>query len=896
MGSCVSKSKAIEPEVKPSLNNTDQFKVDVETKQVNKSNTQISRKNLKQKKPVVDGRIRPEEFSEAPTAIMTDRPKSATDVRLISNSLQKHFIFSNLTEGQKFLIIEHMKLYTINSNQIIFEQGTKGSAFFVICTGRVDVIVNGNKVNSLKIGESFGELALLHDTPRSATLKSIINTSFWVLDRKTFRSILEDLNAKNYQENKAFIDSIPLFKILSEPQKESLVHCLSSLKYSVGQKIVNEGDPGELLYIIKEGNVSCTQRSKEIRKMTKGDYFGEQALLYGSVRTATITALDDVLCVALSREELSSCLGASLQQIIYKNSVLMAFEKSELLNKLDKIQTENVINHMEIQSYNHNQIVIPFGTSKKSSFYVIVKGELRSIKSRESAYKVFDVVGDANVIKEIDDVYKDDFIAVGEVDIAHISDSGFFNAIGGDYGQVTNNNEAMKLLKRVQLFRGLTQAQFSNLVNIVKIIEYEDEQVIVEQNNPGDCFFLIKTGKVDIIKDGQVIRSITKNDYFGERSLLFNNFRSASVIANKKVTCWVMYKDEFLQILNEKIRKQLLERIELQDDTIQLNDLAIVKSLGNGMFGNVFLTVHKSKKSLFALKTVDRKKISAYEIEENIMLERKILLQLDHVLIMKLVRTFKDSKRLYFLMEFIRGMDLFDVIRQLDLLKECDARFYIACVFMILEHLHERSIIYRDLKPENMVVDHEGYPKLIDFGTAKFVNGRTYTIVGTPHYMAPEVITGHGYSLSADYWSVGIMLYEFLFGCVPFGEEETNPYSIYEKVQERRLVYPKWVDNKNHVKEFINQLLSKNPASRIGGNFDNLKNNPWFIGFNWDKLMSKELKAPYVPKVSNLDTEIEAAIRNNKNIDDIISRIENKDEVPKNKRHANPPDAWDSEF
>ncbi|OMJ84878.1 hypothetical protein SteCoe_13936 [Stentor coeruleus] len=893
MGSCVTKQKV---NLKVNEVNQQNERIEEEAKRAPKSAVELTRKNIKQKKAVVDARLRTDEITDAATGNLLEKRKTPSDIKLIKTSLQRHFIFNSLTEKQIDLIIEHMKLYSVNANEVIFEQNSKGNAFFIVATGRLEVVINNNRVNLIKEGDSFGELALIHDTPRSATVRTIMNTALWVLDRKTFRSTLEELNAQNYKENRSFIDSVPIFQILSESQKESLVSTLTSLKFQSGQKIVNEGDPGDLLYIIKEGSVVCTQKGMEKRRLTKGDFFGEQALLYGSTRTATVTAMDEVVCVCLNREELATTLGASLQFIIYKNSMRIAFDKNESLKKLAKPQSEALINEMQVKSYENNETVIVEGTSKREGIWVIVKGELKGKQNPENKFKVFDVIGETQVIQDKEEVFTEDFIAIGDVDVTHISSSGFSNAIGGEYNQVTSNNEAIQLLKRIQLFKGLNQSQFQTLASLIKIQEFDDGQVIVEQNNVGDCFFLIKSGKVDIIKDGQVIRNITKHDYFGERSLLFNNFRSASVIARKKVVCWVLYKSDFLGILNENIKKQLLERIELQDDSITLQDLIIVKLLGSGMFGNVFLMAHKTKKTLFALKTVDRRKITAYEIEENIVLERKILLQLDHVLIMKLVRTYKDQKRLYFLMEFIRGMDLFDVLRKLDLLKECDARFYTACIFIILEHLHERGIIYRDLKPENMVVDTEGYPKLIDFGTAKFVTGRTYTIVGTPHYMAPEVITSHGYGLAADYWTVGIMLYEFMFGCVPFGEEETDPYAIYEKVQERKLIFPKWVDNKNKVKEFINQLLSKNPASRLGGNFDNLKAHSWFMGLNWDKIISKELKAPYVPKLAPLDVEIENALKGNKVLDDIISKVENKEEVPKSKRRTQAPGNWDEEF
>lgn len=895
MGSCTVKNNAKDPEKILSIR-PEYINITEEGRKEAKYPKKLTRKNLKQKAAVADSRLQKDLYSEASTAVQIPRKKTEQDLKLIYSSLQKHFIFNSLTDQQKKQIVERMNFCEIESNQLIFEQNSKGSSFFILASGRVEVLVNGNRVNILKSGESFGEMALLHDTPRTATINTLVKSYLWSLDRATFRASLEEMNAQNFKENKAFIDSINVFEILSEEQRESLVSVLSLQKFSNGSKIVNEGDPGDLLYIIKEGGVVCTQKGREIRMMNKGDYFGEQALYYGSPRTATVTAAEDVTLLALGRENLVECLGASLQLIIYKNSMRIAFKKNELLSKLSKEQQENLLNEMQIHSYEAGNVVIQGGTAKKSAIYALVKGELKYSGKNDAVFKLFDIIGANEVINENDGNYDNDLIALGNVDITHISNSGFLNCIGGEYSQITALNEALSSLKRVQLFKALNNEELSQLVTALKVQEFSDNQIIVEQNTSGDKFYLIKSGKVEIIKDGISLRTITKNDYFGERSLMFDEIRSASVIARKKVICWVMSMQDFKVIINERVRERLLERIKLQDDSIQLNELVLVKTLGNGMFGNVFLVAHKTDKRLYALKAVDRRKIAAYQIEENIVLERKILLQLDHTLIMKLVRTFKDQKRLYFLMEYIRGMDLFDVIRKLQLLKECDAKFYIGCIIVIIEHLHEREILYRDLKPENMVVDAQGYPKLIDFGTAKFIRGRTYTIVGTPHYMAPEVVTGHGYGLSADYWTIGIMLYELLFGYVPFGEDESDPYSIYEKVQELRLVFPQWVDNKNKVKEFVSQLLSKNPSSRLGGSFDKLKSHPWFIGLNWDKITSKELKAPYVPRLANIDLEIENAFRNQKNIDEVISRVENSEDVPKNKRRDQPPANWDSDF
>mmetsp|Transcript_9372 Transcript_9372/g.9354 ORF Transcript_9372/g.9354 Transcript_9372/m.9354 type:complete len:441 (-) Transcript_9372:850-2172(-) len=434
------------------------------------------------------------------------------------------------------------------------------------------------------------------------------------------------------------------------------------------------------------------------------------------------------------------------------------------------------------------------------------------------------------------------------------------------------------------------------LASTIKVRHYENQEPIFNQNDEGDDFYIVKEGQVDIVKDGVHIRTITRSDFFGERSMISNERRTASVLANgKNVSCWVLEKHDFLGMIDEGIRNQLIKRINLQDDSVVLADLCPIKVLGKGMFGNVFLTVNKKTGMPYAIKTVSRSKVGAFGISEDLVSERKILLQIDHPLIMKLVKTFKDEERVYFLMEYVRGKDLFDVLRVLNLLTDDDAKFYAACIFLMLEHLHERRIIHRDLKPENIMVDEEGYPKMIDFGTTKIVEGRTYTVVGTPHYMAPEVISGKGYGLASDYWSVGIMIYEFLCGGVPFGEEEEDPYKVYEKVLERKLAYPKCIGSKLKAAPIIEHLLNRNPGMR--GTVESIKALPWFQNINWDKLIGKQIKPPHVPKLENLATDIESGLQKNKKLITFIRKeeIADRHEILRKSCKAPPPN-WDEDF
>ncbi|OMJ89801.1 hypothetical protein SteCoe_7976 [Stentor coeruleus] len=855
---------------------------DNEGQEISEANTKTSRK-FKQSMP--DPRLSKDTKvpTDAKFAIVQDKSKSKADISFINVSLTKHFIFNSLTEEQRESVINHMKYYILEPREIVFEQNSVGSTFFVIAHGKLEVIIDEKRVNVLRPQDSFGELALIHDTPRSATLKTIENSSLWGVDRKTFRNTLEQINALNYAENHGLIESIPVFKILNNTQIESLISSIATNMYGQGQVIVNEGETGDLLFIIKQGSVVCSQEGKDIKTMEKGDYFGEQALLYNSVRTATITAAENTKCLTIGRTELTKLFGTSLQLIIHKNSQRIAFDKNVYLKKLTKTQFEKLLNCSEIKELSEGEKVIFAGTRKGDNVVVVIKGELTTL-DEEIVYKVFDIIGLDEAIQALDDVFENDYYAKGDVNLAIIPNISFFNAIGGDYHKVTTNNDAIKLLKKIPLFRYLSEEQFESLIQCLRVENFKNETIIFSQNQPGESLFLIKSGRVEVIdKDtNRVLRNITKDDYFGERSLLFDKFRSATIKAKGEVTCWVLYKSDFMSILDEKLKKLLMKRIELQDDNLNLNDFHIVNQIGTGTFGNVFLVIHKQKKSLYALKAVNKKKIRAYEMEDNLLLERKILLQIDHVLISKLIKTFKDDKRVYFLLEYIRGMNLFNVLRKLDVLTVADAKFYTACIFLMLEHLHERDIIYRDLHPMNIMIDDEGYPKLIDFGAAKIIKGRTYTIAGIPpHYMAPEIITGHGYTLSADYWSAGIMLYEFLYAAVPFGEEENDPYVVYEMIQQGKLVFPTNADNKDKIKDLLVQLLSKNPATRLGGSFENLKAHHWFIGINWEKIVRRELPTPYVPILSTILHDAETALKQRKPLDEVITKAEKHDEIPK---------------
>jgi serine/threonine protein kinase len=236
------------------------------------------------------------------------------------------------------------------------------------------------------------------------------------------------------------------------------------------------------------------------------------------------------------------------------------------------------------------------------------------------------------------------------------------------------------------------------------------------------------------------------------------------------------------------------------------------------------------------------------------MSEKNTMAQLHHPFIVKLFATFQDSKRLFFLLQPCLGGDLFTYLRERTLFDEDQARFYAACVISAFEYMHDRNIVYRDLKPENLLIDEDGYLKVTDFGFAKDISsGRTWTLCGTPDYLAPEIVAGKGHGKGVDWWTVGVFIYEMLASYAPFYDEE--PMKTYEKIVHGELTFPSHFSKE--AVSLVRKLLNRKPFKRLGvtkGGASAIKKHMWFRGFDWEALEQKKLAAPYVPGIkSNVD-------------------------------------------
>ena len=287
---------------------------------------------------------------------------------------------------------------------------------------------------------------------------------------------------------------------------------------------------------------------------------------------------------------------------------------------------------------------------------------------------------------------------------------------------------------------------------------------------------------------------------------------------------------------------------------IKIKDYEQLKTVGLGSYGRVRLCKHKKTGDTFVMKILKKNEIIKQKQVDHVYSEFNILVNLKHPFIVQLLGyNFDDPKYVYFILEYIQGGELFTLLRTKRTFPIPQARFYIAHIITIFEYLHSKNIVYRDLKPENILINKNGYLKLTDFGFAKILeNEKTYTLCGTPEYLAPEIILNKGHGKAVDWWTLGILLYEMLVGIDPFSDDD--PMKTYQKILKGKINFPKTI-NKD-AKSLIKHLLTQDTTKRFGclkNGVKDILNHRFFEGFDWKNFVYLSMPAPYKPEIKSDD-------------------------------------------
>lgn len=283
-----------------------------------------------------------------------------------------------------------------------------------------------------------------------------------------------------------------------------------------------------------------------------------------------------------------------------------------------------------------------------------------------------------------------------------------------------------------------------------------------------------------------------------------------------------------------------------------LLDYEKMRVLGTGSFGRVLLVKENSHPDSYAAcKIVAKKRIIETKQVEHTLNEKNILLCMNSPFVVGLTEFFQDSKNLYFILEFCNGGEMFTIIQKQRRRRftEEQTRFFAAQVICAFEYLHNLDVMHRDLKPENMLIDHRGNAKLTDFGFAKRVEDVTFTMCGTPEYLAPEIIANKGYNRAVDWWAVGVLIFEMRCGRSPF--EDKDQLVMFKNICKRNFQFPK--DYTENEKQLIGGLLQVDITRRLGyrhGGVTVIKALPYFKSIDFNKLLKGKLQSPYYPTVT----------------------------------------------
>ncbi len=442
-----------------------------------------------------------------------------------------------------------------------------------------------------------------------------------------------------------------------------------------------------------------------------------------------------------------------------------------------------------------------------------------------------------------------------------------------------------EFLRKVPLLRKLSNHDILKIAEAMGEIAVSTGTDIIREGEEGDTFYIIAKGVVKVSKDGVEVAKLRPGNFFGEAALQNNDVRNATCTADSDTVCLTLTKPEFESMLgplqgliakvDQRRNRELKEKVETgvkqtapvsKKYVKSLADLKVIRTIGTGTFGRVKLCQHKASGEVLAMKCLHKAHIVESQQEKNIVAEKDCMATMHHPFVLKLLGTFQDTNQLYMFLEIVQGGELWSLLYQKEVLerskvpaltqgiRENDARMYASCVTAGFAHIHSNEYSYRDLKPENLLVDGDGYLKIADFGFAKQLkNGaKTHTLCGTPEYLAPELVLSRGHNWGVDYWALGVLIYELLCGSTPFVDPDQTRIFVKIVHSSKVLTFPPGFPRS--AMDLVKNLLNVNCALRLGmlrNGADDVKAHSWFKGIDWAKLEGKAYKTPWKPSFAN---------------------------------------------
>ena len=596
------------------------------------------------------------------------------------------------------------------------------------------------------------------------------------------------------------VDNCLLFTELSDPGRNELVDAFYKIEAIRGQLLIEEGDWGDLFYVLQFGTCEAVKMlwKPEINDMAPsrvkiyeaGGSFGELALMYNEPRAATIRITSEkAILWAVDRMTFKnvSVHFKVLRQKQYED----ALRRIAPINALSTDEIARLVDSVEEKSWPPNSSIFQKGETGNDVFVIIEGKATYSTDSERGIAGIGDVFGASAMLKpEVRTL-----TLQTTKDQTCVTVSLNRNKMEEALGSALSGNEKTN-------GRPISIAPPKQQVNhrhhiAVKFEDLEMQLGVIPSNS----------------SNNQVIAA-TSPPHNTPTHSTGRFFRSDTVSSSATAG-------------NSAQRKEIV--------------------LGVGTFGKVLIVRHSLTGETYALKRLNKSWIVENSLEQHVVDERNVMTLTDHPFILKLHNSYHDERYVYLLLELCLGGELFMYLRKSLKFNEQQTRFYAASITLAFEHLHSKSIVYRDLKPENLMLDDVGFLKVVDFGLAKVVKGRTWTICGTPEYLAPEVVLSKGHNRGVDYWALGILIFELSTGECPFTGDDNM--QIYKKIVENKIEFPTVTPQ---LKDIVRDFTKTSQLVRLGlrrPGTKAIRDHPWFNGFDWPELENLKMAPPIPTKV-----------------------------------------------
>lgn len=667
------------------------------------------------------------------------------------------------------------------------------------------------------------------------------------------------------------LQSSVVFDNLAHGQLVAIVDAMIEQHVAVNEVLIEQGASGDAFFVVQSGHFAIYVSGVRVGYAKAGDSFGELAMLSNEPRAARLVATAPSVCWRLDRKAFRHLITSSGNEQLETRKSELA--RVKILRGLPEAHLYKLAMHTAVETHKAGKRIIAKGDIG-DKFYMLKRGSVlcRAIGKADQYHSMADVeLPEGTHFGERAFTHREpracDVYAKTEVECFVLSGHDFEALLGSLSEQLA----VVEAVNATLAIPDIDKSVWNNdsLFQRFTKLEPREGNIVAKDTSKTEAFFVVGSGYLSIERIGgtgtKTVQLLGRGEFIGEHTLrkpAVDGAQSAARTAYEARSgpgeC-VLYRLKTTEMTEGRRMSFVNCAVTKKRGGPEYETLDIRGTLGTGTFGRVKLAVDRAGEA-YALKMLSKANMVKSEQTAYILYELMILTKLEHPFVLELYRTYQSRDVCYFLLEFIQGGELFSYID--NGIDEKEVSWFAANVVDAFSHIHSRSIVFRDLKPENVLIDAQGFARVVDFGFAKVIKAekQTFTILGTPEYLSPECVLGQGYRFDVDLWAFGVLCYEMLLGYSPFSPDDPDDtMAVFQLVCTGTVKIPSSV-SKPH-RDFVLQLLMRNRNQRLGfaKGAEGIKLNPVFKDFNlplgWDMLRQKKLKAPYKPTLrSKTDT------------------------------------------